>query len=62
MVDAGGHLDALLEHGLLALNAHVTRPLDIAREVALGGQDGAANAIVARILGEEVPVLGLPVL
>jgi hypothetical protein len=62
VVDARGHLDALLQDGLLALNAHVARPLDIAREVALGGEDCTANAVVARVLSEKVPVLALPVL
>jgi hypothetical protein len=62
VVDARGHLNALLQDGLLALNAHVARPLNIAREVALGREDGTANAVVARVLSEKVPVLGLPVL
>ena len=62
LVDAGGHLQALLEHSALALDAHVARPLDVAAKVALGGEDVAANAVVARVLGEKVSLVGLPVL
>lgn len=62
LVDAGGHLQTLLEHSALALNAHVARPLDVAAEVALGGEDVAANTVVTGIFGEKVSLVGLPVL
>ena len=34
--DRGGHLEALVEDDLLALQAHILRPLNKAREVGLG--------------------------
>ena len=41
----------------MALNAHVTGPLDDTAEVAALGEDITASAEVAGILGEKVSVL-----
>mmetsp|Transcript_9036 Transcript_9036/g.16403 ORF Transcript_9036/g.16403 Transcript_9036/m.16403 type:complete len:302 (+) Transcript_9036:369-1274(+) len=47
------HREALHEHLLLALEAHVARPFDEAAEVAAGGPDVTADAEVARAGREE---------
>jgi len=62
LVDAGRHLQALLEDGPLALKADVLGPSDVAAQITLGGERITSSA---EILGgglEKVSMLGLPVL
>jgi len=61
LVDGGRNLQALLENCSLALQANVSGPFDNAAEVALE-HDILSNTEVLGILGEQVPVLALPVL
>lgn len=61
LVDGRGNLDALLEDGTLSLDANITRPLHHAGEILLG-LHSATNAVVTFGRGEQVLMLGFPVL